>query len=174
MQELVHGRQVATQEVLCHQATEETSIPRLPDPRHEAHSLLSKLSPHDDTESYLYVFDCTVEELSQRRTGPDSGAPANRKTATDLSLYTPQHQLKTTSSSRRKYWPSAVCLPVRWWWPSITGAITPASSTGASWTPCSASPGGGSSLTFFQLPKSWSRWPWTISSGAFPQKRLGL
>lgn len=40
--------------------TEGLALPYLPDPLQEAHSLLSKLGPHVNVESYLYIFNQTT------------------------------------------------------------------------------------------------------------------
>lgn len=56
-QELARGLQATTQDLLQQRSTTRPIPSRLPDLWQEALRLLPKLSPSDDIEAYLYVFE---------------------------------------------------------------------------------------------------------------------
>lgn len=82
--ELAHSLQAVTQELLhCH-ATEGSSLPCFSDSHQEAHHLLSKLGPHDNGESYFFLFEQTtlktgpLGKLGQGGMEPYPGTPADK------------------------------------------------------------------------------------------------
>lgn len=85
LQELLHGLQVATQELLHRQATEGSPLPDLPDPFQEAQRLLIKLGPHDDIKSEQATLweNCAKAEWAQVL------APTNGRGTMGLSLSSP-------------------------------------------------------------------------------------